>query len=143
LLGDECLFKDLVTQMNTIDNYLSPHATAISLRQKRMEVIGSNIANAATPGYKARDIDFATAYNQAMQGSGTLETSNAQHMSSTAPAGGPEMRFRNPINPSLDGNTVELHVEQMQFAENATRYEASLQFLADRIRGLRSALRGE
>ena len=129
--------------MNTIDKFLAPHANAVSLRQQRMEVLASNIANAATPNYKARDLDFATAYNNAMQGSGTLETTSNLHMPTTSADGGPEMRFRNPINPSLDGNTVELHVEQLQFAENATRYEASLQFLSDRIRGLRSALRGE
>jgi flagellar basal-body rod protein FlgB len=129
--------------MNTIDKYLAPHANAVSLRQQRMEVLASNIANAATPNYKARDLDFATAYNQAMTGSGTLDTTSSMHMPTTAPDGGPDILFRNPINPSLDGNTVELHVEQLQFAENATRYEASLQFLGDRIRGLRSALRGE
>ncbi len=129
--------------MNTIDKFLAPHANAVSLRQQRMEVLASNIANAATPNYKARDIDFATAYNQAMQGAGTLDTTSSLHMRTTAPDGGPEMRFRTPLNPSLDGNTVELHVEQLQFAENATRYEASLQFLSDRIRGLRTALRGE
>jgi len=113
------------------------------IRKDEHDRQASNIANAATPNYKARDIDFATAYNQAMQGAGTLDTTSSLHMRTTAPDGGPEMRFRTPLNPSLDGNTVELHVEQLQFAENATRYEASLQFLSDRIRGLRTALRGE
>lgn len=128
--------------MSVIDNYLKPHAAALSLRQERMEVLGSNIANAATPNYKARDISFAVEYNKVMDGLGTLTTDHAMHISTTT-GGSSEMLYRQPISPSLDGNTVELHVEQLQFAENSTRYEASLQFLSDRIRNLRSALRGE
>ena len=128
--------------MNVIDKYLGPHATALSLRQQRMEVLGSNIANAATPHYKARDIDFAAEYSRALDGNGSLTTSNSLHIATTT-GGSSELLYRQPISPSLDGNTVELHVEQMQFAENSTRYEASLQFLSDRIRTLRAALRGE
>ena len=128
--------------MNVIEKYLAPHATALSLRQQRMEVLGSNIANAATPHYKARDIDFAAEYNRAMQGTGTLTTSNSLHIANST-GGSSELRYREPISPSLDGNTVELHVEQLQFAENSSRYEASLQFLSERIRSLRAALRGE
>ena len=128
--------------MNVLDKHLAPHANALQLRQKRLEVIGANIANAATPNYKARDIDFSSAYEQAMSGQGSLATTSNGHIE-TASGSAPETLFRTPISASLDGNTVELHVEQLQFAENATRYEASLQFLNDRIRGLRSALRGE
>jgi flagellar basal-body rod protein FlgB len=128
--------------MSVLDNYLKPHAAALSLRQQRIEVLGSNIANAATPHYKARDIDFASEYQRAVDGVGSLTTSSPQHIA-TSTGGSSELRFREPISPSLDGNTVELHVEQLQFAENSSRYEASLQFLSDRIRGLRSALRGE
>ncbi len=128
--------------MNAIEQYLSPHTTALSLRQKRMEILAGNIANAGTPNFKARDIDFATAYTQQMSGTNSLAVSNPQHISSST-GGAPETLFRTPLSASLDGNTVELHVEQLQFAENATRYEASLQFLNDRIHGLRSALRGE
>jgi len=128
--------------MTVIDKYLAPHATALSLRQQRMEILGSNIANAATPHFKARDINFAAEYDRAMNGAGALVTSNRKHIASGT-GGSSEMLFRQPVSPSLDGNTVELHVEQLQFAENSTRYEATLQFLGDRIRGLRSALRGE
>lgn len=128
--------------MNVIDKYLAPHATALSLRQERMGVLGSNIANAATPHYKARDIDFSAEYSRAMEGTGSLATSNSLHIA-TSTGGSSELRFREPISPSLDGNTVELHVEQLQFAENSSRYEASLQFLSERIRTLRAALRGE
>ena len=128
--------------MNVIDKYLGPHATALQLRQQRMEVLGSNIANAATPHYKARDIDFAAEYSRAIEGKGMLRTSSARHIG-TSTGGSSELLYRQPVSPSLDGNTVELHVEQLQFAENSTRYEASLQFIGDRIRSLRAALRGE
>jgi flagellar basal-body rod protein FlgB len=129
--------------MTVLDQFLGSNAAALSLRQKRMEILGSNIANAATPNFKARDIDFAAEFRQA-SGGGELATTNIQHiaMAGTSGPGGATL-YRVPVSPSLDGNTVELHVEQMQFAENATRYEASLQFLSDRIRSLRSALRGE
>ena len=118
------------------------HGAALELRSQRMGLLTSNIANAATPNYKARDIDFSSAYEQAMSGQGSLATTSNGHIE-TASGSAPETLFRTPVSASLDGNTVELHVEQLQFAENATRYEASLQFLNDRIRGLRSALRGE
>lgn len=128
--------------MNALDQYLKPQAEALSLRNKRMEILGSNIANAGTPNYKARDIDFASEYKSAV-GQGELSTTNVQHISmlQTSPPG--QTRYRVPISPSLDGNTVELHVEQLQFAQNTTAYEADLQFLSERIRNLRSALRGE
>jgi flagellar basal-body rod protein FlgB len=128
--------------MKVIDQYLAPHANALSIRNKRMEVLAANIANAATPNYKARDIDFGQAFQRAMGESGTMLTTDAKHIGSLG-AQGPEARYRTPVSAALDGNTVELHVEQLQFAENATRYEASLQFLSDRLRGMRSALRGE
>ena len=128
--------------MTVLENYLKPHATALQLRQQRMEVLASNIANAATPNFKARDIDFASEYSRALSGMGTLNSTNKSHLKTTT--GGPtEMLYRQPISPSVDGNTVELHVEQLQFAENSTRYEATLQFLSDRISGLRKVIRGE
>jgi flagellar basal-body rod protein FlgB len=129
--------------MTAIDKYLAPQAAALTLRQKRMEILSSNIANAATPNFKARDIDFEGAFQQAMTGVDKLTTTNTIHMTATSGGQNPETLYRMPLSQSLDGNTVELHVEQLKFAENATRYEASLQFLNDRIRGLRSALRGE
>jgi len=128
--------------MNVLDQYMRPQAEALSLRQKRLEILSSNIANAGTPNFKARDIDFAAEYKNAV-GSGELATTNVQHISmlQASPAG--SARYRVPVSPSLDGNTVELHVEQLQFSQNTTAYEADLQFLSERIKSLRSALRGE
>ena len=128
--------------MGVIDQFLNGSATALSLRQKRLEILGSNIANAATPNFKARDIDFASAYKDATSG-GDLVTTASNHIGFAGQGLEPSSLYRVPVSPSLDGNTVELHIEQIQFAENATRYEATLQFLNGRIRTLRSALRGE
>jgi len=128
--------------MGVIDQFLNGSATALSLRQKRLEILGSNIANAATPNFKARDIDFASAYKNATSG-GDLLTTASNHIGFAGQGLEPSSLYRVPVSPSLDGNTVELHIEQVQFAENATRYEATLQFLNGRIRTLRSALRGE
>jgi flagellar basal-body rod protein FlgB len=129
--------------MKVLDEFLKPQATALSLRRQRMEILGSNIANAATPNFKARDIDFEAEYKQALGTGGKLATTHVQHASLGNAAVGNEALYRLPMSPSLDGNTVELHVEQVQFAENAVRYEMSLQFLSDRMNGLRKALRGE
>lgn len=107
------------------------HADALALRQKRMEVLASNIANAATPNYKARDVDFRAALDLISDGQ---ETDRA-----VASA----MRFRTPLQPSLDGNTVEAGTEQMAFAENAMAYRSSLSFLQGKISTISKALRGE
>ncbi|MBS7805582.1 flagellar basal body rod protein FlgB [Rhizobiales bacterium TNE-4] len=131
--------------MKVLDKFLQPQGAALQLRQKRMEILSSNIANAATPGYKARDIDFSSAYASALSGTGTLDKTSPLHLTAKAAGGGEgaDVKFRTPLSTSLDGNTVELHVEQLQFSENAMRYEASLNFLSDRINGLRKALKGE
>ncbi|MBM3635888.1 MAG: flagellar basal body rod protein FlgB [Alphaproteobacteria bacterium] len=128
--------------MNSLDALFKADATALSLRQKRLEILGSNIANAATPHFKARDIDFEAAYKSAMN-SGELTKTASAHIDVGGTAQSAEVRYRVPLSPSLDGNTVELHVEQLQFAENATHYEATLNFLNGRINSMRKALKGE
>jgi flagellar basal-body rod protein FlgB len=103
------------------------HATALELRSQRIGLITSNIANAGTPGYKARDIDFATALKAREAGAG----------SSAA------MQYRVPVMPSMDGNTVEMATEQTAFAENAVGYQATLGFIRGRVETLTRALKGE
>ncbi|NVO22105.1 flagellar basal body rod protein FlgB [Donghicola sp. C2-DW-16] len=127
--------------MTGIRNHISLHADALVLRERRNNILASNIANAATPGFKARDIDFASALDRA-QGNGNLRASDDQHFST---GGGLKqgLVYRQNINPALDGNTVELAVEQMEFSENTQRYQASLTLLNRRIAGLQSAIRGE
>ncbi|MDC3292753.1 flagellar basal body rod protein FlgB [Alphaproteobacteria bacterium] len=128
--------------MNKIGSYLNFHAQALELRSRRNEILASNIANAATPSFKARDLDFDAEIKRHV-GIGPLQITNEQHFPTMVAATGNKMLFREPINPSLDGNTVELSVEQMEFSENVTRYQTTLTFLNNRISGLMSAIRGE
>lgn len=107
------------------------HGTALALRSQRMAMLASNIANAATPGYKARDIDFDKAMSLAAQG---------QNIDGAA---GNAVAYRVPVTQSLDGNTVELSTEQTQFAENAVQYRTTLAFLEGRISTVKRALKGE
>ena len=107
------------------------HGTALALRSQRLSLLASNIANAATPGYKARDIDFDRAMDLAGKGY------------SAGRAAGEAVAYRVPITPSLDGNTVELSTEQTLFAENAVQYRTTLAFLEGRISTIRRALKGE
>ena len=128
--------------MNKIGSYLNFHAQALELRSRRNEILASNIANAATPNFKARDLDFDSEIKRHV-GIGLLQTTKEQHFPTMVVATDNKMLFREPINPSLDGNTVELSVEQMEFSENVTRYQTTLTFLNNRITGLMSAIRGE
>jgi flagellar basal-body rod protein FlgB len=105
------------------------HGKALALRSQRMGVLASNIANAATPGYKARDIDFAAAIRAADAGAHD--------------AAGAATRYRVPVMPSLDGNTVELQTEQLAFSENAVGYATTLEFIRGRVDTVKRALRGD
>ena len=125
-----------------IDNSLDLHAQAIAVRGRRAEILASNLANADTPGYKARDINFRDVLAQA-RGSSKLHTTSERHFGSAGSAGGGDIVYRIPNQASLDGNTVETQVEQAQFGENAVRYQASVNFLNGSIRGLLLALKGE
>jgi len=125
------------------DSALGVHPQALALREKRSEVLASNLANADTPGYKARDLDFQAVLKRSMPASQSIEQTQAGHISPNDRLLGATMMFRNPNQSSLDGNTVESHIEQAKYSENAVQYQASLQFLNGRFSGLMSALRGE
>lgn len=127
--------------MTSIRDHLGIHANALALREQRNNILASNIANAATPGFKARDMDFASEL-QRVSGNGAMQATHSNHFGTGAPADG-QLMYRDPVNPSLDGNTVELAVEQMEFSENALRYQTSLTLLNRRINGLMSSIRGE
>lgn len=127
----------------TFDRALGIHAQALALREKRGEVLASNLANADTPGYKARDLDFQAVLKQSTTFSKPVERTQQGHISPTDHLLGATMMFRNPNQASLDGNTVEGHVEHAKYSENAVQYQASLQFIKGRFSGLMSALRGE
>ena len=128
--------------MKGIGDYLNLHATALTVRAKRTQVLASNIANAATPNFKARDIDFQAMINR-VEGSGPLKATDARHFRVSMEASADRMKYRTPVNPSRDGNTVEMNVEQMEFSENVIRYQTTLTFLNNKISGLKSAIRGE
>jgi len=134
-----------------LDKYLGVHAQALNLRSQRTELLAANLANADTPGYRARDIDFKSAMAQA---SGTangampavrLQTTSAGHIGPATINGSPapELKYRTPLAPSLDGNTVDAQLEQAAFAENTVRYQATLQFLNAKFRGLLTAITGQ
>jgi len=125
------------------DTALGLHPQALALREKRSEVLASNLANADTPGYKARDIDFQAVLKRTMPDASSMERTQAGHISPNDRLLGASMMFRNPTQPSLDGNTVEGHIEQSKYSENAVQYQASLRFLNGKFSGLMSALRGE
>ncbi len=127
---------------NLFHSHISLHADALKLAERRGAMLTSNIANASTPGYKARDIDFRAVLAQRTGGPGVLAATDARHIGHSA-ADLSTPGFRVPVTASLDGNTVETAVEQVQFAENALRQQASLTFLNRRISGLMSAIRGE
>jgi flagellar basal-body rod protein FlgB len=122
-------------------DHLSLYSSALTLREQRGAMLASNIANAATPGFKARDMDFQATLAQ-HTGDGTLATSDSRHFA-VAGQGTGQAGYRVPVSPSLDGNTVELAVEQMEFAENSLRYQTSLTLLNRRISGLAQAIKGE
>lgn len=131
-----------------LDTYLGVHAAALKVRSQRTEVLAANLANADTPNYRARDIDFKSAL-AAASGSKTggvhLSTTSAGHIGAASVNGTPtpELKYRVPLAPSLDGNTVDTQLEQAAFAENAVRYQATLTFLSAKFRGLLTAITGQ
>ena len=128
--------------MSNIKEYLGFHSSALTLRAKRNDILASNIANAATPNFKARDIDFGAEMKKA-NNLGQLDVTDSGHIKTFSSKRGDRTLYRDPVNPSLDGNTVELSVEQMEFSENVMRYQTTLTFLNKKISGLMSAIRGE
>ncbi len=130
-----------------IDQMFQFHQTALNLRAARQELIASNIANADTPNYKAKDIDFKSALQGALQGGNaklTVATTSSAHLAGTtgeSVMGAPVM-YRKPLQPSADGNTVDMDVERVQFADNALRYEASVRFINEKAKAVLAALQG-
>lgn len=130
----------------SLDNIFGLHEAALRLRAQRTELLASNLANADTPNYKARDIDFQAAMKTAMagQGAAALKTTHAGHMTGSV-GGGLEdyVKFRIPTQPALDGNSVETHVEQAAFSRNAMEYQATLRFLEGKSKSIINAIKGE
>ena len=128
--------------MDSIKKQLTFFGSALNIRNKRNDIIASNIANAATPNYKARDINFLDEFKK-VTNTGEIKTTHSNHIPTKNYNISGKAFYRDPIIASLDGNTVELSVEQMQFAENTMKYQTTLKFLNGKITKMLSAIRGE
>ncbi|HSH48491.1 MAG TPA: flagellar basal body rod protein FlgB [Halomonas sp.] len=135
--------------IDRLEASLHYHQQALSLRQERQKVLASNIANADTPGYKARDMDFASALDQAVKhgrggGGLALTQTSERHLAGQGRSElSRELLYRVPDQPSLDGNTVDMDRERTQFADNSVRYQSALSILNSRIQGLKKAMQPE
>ena len=128
------------------DNILGPHETALNMQARRAQILGANLANADTPGYKAKDIDFKSVLAEAGNGnisSSSMRVTNAKHIEPEGYVFGAEMMYRIPMQASLDGNSVESQVEMAEFSENAMRYMMSLRIVNGRFNKMLTAFRGE
>lgn len=132
--------------LSKIDQELSFVQTALDLRARRQEVIASNLANSDTPNYKARDFDFASALQSALGGTGgslPLATTSSGHIPGLAGMGGAaseELMYRTPLQPSLDGNTVDPDLERANFADNTMHYQFLLANLTESVKEMSLAL---
>jgi len=137
-----------------LDSYLGIHQDALKVQSRRLEVLADNLANVDTPNYKARDIDFRAALAQAtdarnaIQGSAggvALATTDKGHIQGDLLGGGTDavLKYRVPLAPSLDGNTVDAQQEQAAFAESSVHYQATLTFLSMRMKSLLTAITGQ
>jgi len=129
-------------------NSVGLYESALKLRSARAEILAGNLANADTPGYQARDFNFADALKNQMNNSPAgdeLRLTQPMHQGGLDGAGGGAMdvQFRTPTQPSLDGNTVEEQVEHAEFMQNSLEYQTSFTLLNSRFRGLMSAIKGE
>ncbi|WP_018985045.1 flagellar basal body rod protein FlgB [Methylophilus methylotrophus] len=142
--------------MNKLDAALNFHQTALRVRNQRQELLASNIANADTPQYKARDIDFKSAMQSALQQStagkpatsaGAMQQTNTSHMNGQGSNGyvgsASDPLFRSVVQGSVDGNTVDMDVERNAYVDNGIRYEASLTMISGQIKKMLSAINGQ
>ena len=132
--------------IDKLDSSLRFHQEALNLRAKRQEVLSANIAHADTPNFKARDFDFSSTLTRAVDRgrqaqSLSMAATSSRHLSGSGQTNAEaELMYRTPNQSSLDGNTVEMDVERVNFADNAMRYEANLTVLSSKIKSLLSAV---
>lgn len=135
---------------NSLDDLFRFHQQALSLRSERQQVLASNIANADTPNYKARDFDFAAALREATSGGAStmapMKVTSSGHMNGTPSteltASGQELKYRTVQQGSVDGNSVDMDTERAQFTDNAVHYQTSLTVLTHEIRMMLAAIQG-
>jgi flagellar basal-body rod protein FlgB len=129
--------------MPSLDRHLGIHPQAATLRAQRAELLAANLANADTPNYQARDLDFGAVLQQAIGGDEGLRRTAELHLGAGDGAGGAELLYRTPTQASLDQNSVDVQAERARFADNALRYQATMRFLDSKFSGLIAAIRGE
>lgn len=130
----------------SFDKILGVHERALNVQAKRVELLAGNLANADTPNFKARDIDFRAAMSDAnaQLSAAPMKRTHSGHQVGTAVStGGMTPLYRSPLQSSLDGNTVDVQTERGEFAQAAFRYQTALQFVDTKLRGIVAALRGE
>ena len=127
--------------MDLLNNALGIHERALQTRSQRLELLAQNIANADTPQYKARDLDFKKVMAGEM--SQPMQATQSNHYQAGDMPGNDGLVYRTPFNTSFDGNTVEMSVEQSNFGKASADYQATLSFLESRVSGIRKALRGD
>ncbi len=127
----------------SFDNALGVHPLALKFRDQRAQLLASNLANADTPNYKARDLDFQSVLQSVQSPELKLSVTQSDHLQGSGVTSGAQLRYRIPSQPSLDGNTVDAEQEQVRYAENALRYQFSLRLVTDKFSGLVDAIRGE
>jgi flagellar basal-body rod protein FlgB len=120
-------------------NSLGIHPQTVQLRAARAEVIANNLANSDTPNFKARDFDFKAILDGESQRSLKMNVTDASHQRGSVDTD-MDLMFRNPYQPSIDGNTVDSQMEQSFYTENALRYNSSFEFLNSKFKGLKDAL---
>ncbi len=128
-----------------LDKVLGSNQQALAVFNRRSEVLAANLANADTPGYKARDIDFRALLSGALGGQQRLPLTVTRpgHIQAGNDRIGGELLYRVPHQPALDGNTVEAAEEQVRFSENAMRYLAEVRFAGGKVRSIKQAIKGE
>lgn len=126
-----------------LDKALGVHQNALLLFERRTQLLAENIANADTPNYKSRDIDFSRVLNGEVSKQVTLQTTEPKHIAINQSALDASIEYREPDQSSADGNTVDMSQEQAAFADNTVRYQTTLAILSRRLGGIASAFRGE
>lgn len=127
----------------SFDAALGNSPKLLALREKRSEVLAANLANADTPNFKARDLDFSRVLKKSMPQPTLLAHTQPGHFAPEQPFLGAQLKYRNPNQVSLDGNTVEEHIEQAKYAENSMQYQTTLQWLGGEFKDLTSAFTGQ
>lgn len=133
--------------VSKLDQTINFHRQALGLRAYRQQVLAANIANSDTPNYKARDLDFSAALDNALAGKQTgdlgLARTSTRHIAGAGNSGLVPLLYRSSFQPSADGNTVDMDIERAKFAENAMQYEASVQFIGGQFKTMLSAIQGQ